>query len=118
MPTYEYKCTICDGRFEIEQSITEDSLTRLAGCGDSEDREHHLKKVFSAIGIAFKGDGFYRNDARSGSSSKSEAGSNGSDSSSGTDSDSSSSSDAGSSSDSSSTDKSKASASASSASSD
>ena len=67
MPTYEYKCTTCDERFEIEQSIKEDTLETLPG----DDHEHQLKKVFSPVGIAFKGDGFYRNDARGTSSASS-----------------------------------------------
>ena len=90
MPIYEYKCKVCDDRFEIEQSITDDTLTVLPGCEAADDGEHHLKKVFSAVGIAFKGEGFYRNDARAGSkssgskeSSKAESSSNGSGSSDG-----------------------------------
>ena len=67
MPTYEYKCTTCEERFEIEQSIKEDTLETLPG----DDHEHQLKKVFSPVGISFKGDGFYRNDARGSSSSSS-----------------------------------------------
>ena len=63
MPTYDYKCTVCSERFEVEQSIHDDALTTLAG----DDHEHQLKKVFSPVGIAFKGDGFYRNDSRGGS---------------------------------------------------
>jgi len=65
MPTYEYKCTECNERFEVEQSIHDDALTSLPGA----KHEHQLKKVFSPVGIAFKGDGFYRNDARSAGSS-------------------------------------------------
>jgi len=65
MPTYEYKCTECNERFEVEQSIHDDALTTLPG----KKHEHQLKKVFSPVGIAFKGDGFYRNDARSSSAS-------------------------------------------------
>jgi putative FmdB family regulatory protein len=64
MPTYEYKCTVCDDRFEIEQKFTDDPLTSLDGCPVADDGTHRLKKIFSAIGIAFKGEGFYRNDAR------------------------------------------------------
>jgi len=60
MPIYEYKCTECDERFEIEQSIKDNTLKTLPG----EDHKHQLKKLFSPVGIAFKGDGFYRNDAR------------------------------------------------------
>lgn len=74
MPIYEYKCTECDERFEIEQSIQDDTLTVL----DGDDHQHQLKKLFSPVGISFKGGGFYRNDARgsaSGSGSDSKAGS-------------------------------------------
>ena len=67
MPTYEYKCTTCEERFEIEQSIKEATLKTLPG----DDHKHQLKKVFSPVGISFKGDGFYRNDARGGSSASS-----------------------------------------------
>ncbi|MGH1503122.1 MAG: FmdB family zinc ribbon protein, partial [Acidimicrobiales bacterium] len=81
MPTYEYKCTECDERFEIEQSIKDDTLTVWPG----DDHEHQLKKVFSAVGIAFKGQGFYKNDARkSGSKSSSSASTSGDSSSSDT----------------------------------
>lgn len=69
MPTYEYKCTTCEERFEIEQSIKEDTLETLPG----DDHEHQLKKVFSPVGISFKGEGFYRNDARGSSSSSSKS---------------------------------------------
>ena len=71
MPIYEYKCTVCEDHFDIEQSFTDDTLTTLAGCTVADDGAHALKKVFSAVGISFKGDGFYRNDARSGSSKSS-----------------------------------------------
>ncbi len=72
MPTYEYKCTECIDRFDIEQPISDNPLTSLEGCSMAADGAHKLKKVFSSIGIAFKGDGFYRNDAR-GSKSKARA---------------------------------------------
>lgn len=71
MPTYEYKCTECNERFEVEQSIHDDALTSLPG----KNHEHQLRKVFSPVGIAFKGEGFYRNDARTSASSSSEGGS-------------------------------------------
>ena len=64
MPIYEYKCKACDEHFEVEQSITEESLTTLPGCEATDDGDHVLKKVFSAIGISFKGEGFYKNDSR------------------------------------------------------
>ncbi|HUW03984.1 MAG TPA: FmdB family zinc ribbon protein [Acidimicrobiales bacterium] len=65
MPTYEYKCKDCEEGFEVVQAFTDDALTECPSChGD-------LKKVFGSIGISFKGSGFYKNDARSGSKSSS-----------------------------------------------
>ena len=61
MPTYAYACTECDHRFEAVQSFSDDSLTVCPEC------EGRLRKVFNAVGIVFKGGGFYRNDSRSGS---------------------------------------------------
>lgn len=78
MPVYEYKCKICDEQFEIEQSFTEDTLTTLEGCTVDDSGQHELKKVFRAVGISFKGDGFYRNDSRSGSSGSSTSSTSGS----------------------------------------
>ena len=63
MPTYAYACTECDHRFEIFQSFSEDSLTQCPQC------EGRLRKLFNAVGVVFKGGGFYRTDSRSGSSS-------------------------------------------------
>lgn len=70
MPTYDYRCAECGHEFEAHQSFTDDPLTECPSCGGS------VKKRFSAVGIAFKGSGFYKNDARgssgtSGSSSSS-----------------------------------------------
>ena len=62
MPTYAYACTACDHRFEAVQSFSDDSLTVCPEC------EGRLRKVFNAVGIVFKGGGFYRTDSRSGSS--------------------------------------------------
>ena len=73
MPVYEYKCTECTERFEVEQRISDDPLTSMEGCTVADDGQHRLKKVFSSIGISFKGGGFYRNDSRSGSTSPSSA---------------------------------------------
>ncbi len=63
MPTYAYACTECDHRFEIFQSFSEDSLSQCPQC------EGRLRKLFNAVGVVFKGGGFYRTDSRSGSSS-------------------------------------------------
>ncbi|MEV5234622.1 FmdB family zinc ribbon protein [Streptomyces pseudogriseolus] len=88
MPTYQYQCTECGEGLEAVQKFTDDALTECPNC------QGRLKKVFSAVGIVFKGSGFYRNDSRGSSSSSSPASSK----SSGSSSSSSSSSDSGSSS--------------------
>ena len=58
MPTYQYACTECGHRFEEFQSFTEDALTTCPECSG------RLRKVFNAVGVVFKGSGFYRNDSR------------------------------------------------------
>jgi putative FmdB family regulatory protein len=63
VPTYAYACTECDHRFDIVQSFSDDSLTVCPEC------DGRLRKVFNAVGVVFKGGGFYRTDSRSGSSS-------------------------------------------------
>lgn len=76
MPTYQYQCTECGEGLEAVQKFTDDALTECPNCGG------RLKKVFSAVGIVFKGSGFYRNDSRGSSSSSSPASKSGSGSSS------------------------------------
>lgn len=61
MPTYQYACTECGERLEVVQRFSDDPLTVCAACGGK------LRKVFSPVGIVFKGSGFYRTDSRSGS---------------------------------------------------
>ena len=58
MPTYEYACTECGNRIEVVQSISEAPLTTCPVCGGA------LRKVYSPVGIVFKGSGFYRTDSR------------------------------------------------------
>ena len=58
MPTYEYACMDCAEDFEVQQSFTDASLTECPAC------EGRLRKVFNAVGIVFKGSGFYRTDSR------------------------------------------------------
>lgn len=77
MPIYEYKCKVCEEQFEVEQSFTDDALTTMPGCEIDPQGDHRVRKVFSAVGISFKGDGFYRNDSRSKSSSSSSSSSGG-----------------------------------------
>jgi len=66
MPLYEYRCKNCGHQFEIQQSMSEDSLTVCPDCG-----EPQLRKVFQPVGITFKGTGFYKNDSRSSSGASS-----------------------------------------------
>ncbi len=65
MPTYQYTCTDCGEPIEAVQKFTDDPLTVCAVCGG------RLRKVFSPVGIVFKGSGFYRTDSRNGSVSAS-----------------------------------------------
>lgn len=58
MPTYVYACMDCAEDFEVQQSFTDASLTECPAC------EGRLRKVFNAVGIVFKGSGFYRTDSR------------------------------------------------------
>ncbi len=58
MPTYQYACTECDHAFEQVQSFSDDSLTVCPTC------QGRLRKIFNAVGVVFKGSGFYRNDSR------------------------------------------------------
>jgi len=58
MPTYEYECQICRQRVEAVQRFTDPSLTVCEHCGGE------LRKVFSAVGVVFKGSGFYKTDSR------------------------------------------------------
>ncbi|MEV6031468.1 FmdB family zinc ribbon protein [Nonomuraea sp. NPDC052116] len=65
MPTYQYACNDCGEQLEVVQKFTDDALTICPAC------EGNLRKVFSAVGIVFKGSGFYRTDNRSSSASTS-----------------------------------------------
>jgi putative FmdB family regulatory protein len=77
VPTYQYACTACGHQLEAVQSFSDEPLTECPACAGK------LRKLFSAVGIVFKGSGFYRTDSRSGSksaSSSSSSSSSGSDS--------------------------------------
>jgi putative FmdB family regulatory protein len=61
MPTYQYRCTECGEDLEAVQKFSDAPLTVCPTCGG------HLRKVFNAVGVVFKGSGFYRTDSRNGS---------------------------------------------------
>jgi putative FmdB family regulatory protein len=77
VPTYSYACTACEHHFDTVQKFTDSSLTDCPECSGP------LRKLFSSVGIVFKGSGFYRTDSRASSpgepssNGKSESGSNG-----------------------------------------
>ncbi|WP_206448465.1 FmdB family zinc ribbon protein [Agrococcus sp. KRD186] len=58
MPVYAYACTACDHAFDVRQGFHEPALTVCEACGGA------LRKQFGAIGVSFKGSGFYRTDSR------------------------------------------------------
>src|SRR3954453_18200670 len=65
MPTYQYACTSCGERLEAVQKFSDEPLTECPVCGGT------LRKVFSPVGVVFKGSGFYKTDSRSSRSSSS-----------------------------------------------
>jgi putative FmdB family regulatory protein len=73
VPTYQYACKECGHAFDQVQSFTDDTLTECPEC------DGRLRKVFNAVGVVFKGSGFYRTDSR-GKTSASETGSSSSES--------------------------------------
>jgi putative FmdB family regulatory protein len=58
VPTYSYACTGCGDRFDVVQAFTDDALTTCQQCSG------RLRKLFSSVGVVFKGSGFYRTDSR------------------------------------------------------
>ncbi len=58
MPTYEYACKSCGEHLEVVQSFHDDPLELCPSC------DGPLRKVFSGVGIVFKGSGFYKTDSR------------------------------------------------------
>ena len=61
MPTYQYRCTECGEDLEAVQKFSDAPLSTCPTCGG------RLRKVFNAVGVVFKGSGFYRTDSRNGS---------------------------------------------------
>jgi putative FmdB family regulatory protein len=67
VPTYQYACTVCGHQLEAVQSFTDEPLTECPECAG------RLRKQFSAVGVVFKGSGFYRTDSRSSTKSSTPA---------------------------------------------
>jgi putative FmdB family regulatory protein len=69
MPIYEYECTNCGLRFERHQHVSDDPVKVCPECAGE------ARRVFHAVGVIFKGSGFYVTDNRrtsSGGSSRKE----------------------------------------------
>ena len=68
VPTYQYTCNDCGHFLEAVQSFSDDALTVCPACGGK------LRKVYNAVGVVFKGSGFYRTDSRGSSTSSDSSG--------------------------------------------
>lgn len=69
MPTYAYRCRTCGHELEVQQSFSDAPLSECPAC------QGELRKVFTPVGITFKGSGFYKTDSRSGGGSRKSSGS-------------------------------------------
>ncbi|MFN6291462.1 MAG: FmdB family zinc ribbon protein [Candidatus Nanopelagicaceae bacterium] len=58
MPTYQYQCNACDHAFEVVQSFTDAAISVCPECGKD------VRKIYSNVGIVFKGSGFYKTDSQ------------------------------------------------------
>jgi len=57
MPTYEYACSACGHEFEAIQSFSDAAITECPEC------KGEVRKVYSNVGVVFKGSGFYKTDS-------------------------------------------------------
>lgn len=62
MPTYQYACTACGHEFELFQAFSDDPISECPVC------KGEVRKVYSNVGVVFKGGGFYKTDSRPASS--------------------------------------------------
>jgi len=69
MPTYVYKFLETGETIEVQQAFTDEPLTELVHPVDGTKKA--VKKVFTPVGVSFKGGGFYKTDSRGSSSSSS-----------------------------------------------
>lgn len=56
MPVYEYRCRDCDAAFEVERPMSQRGPVHCPQCDGS------ARRVFSPVGVAFKGSGFHNTD--------------------------------------------------------
>jgi len=64
MPVYVYHCDECNFQFEQQQKFSDKPLKRCPECG-----KDSLHKVYTPVGVIYKGSGFYSTDHRSTSGS-------------------------------------------------
>jgi putative FmdB family regulatory protein len=60
MPIYTYRCENCGVQFERNQKFSDAPLAWCPECA-----KKTLRKVYTPVGIVFKGSGFYATDHRS-----------------------------------------------------
>ena len=60
MPTYQYACTSCGHEFELVQSFSDEAISICPEC------QGEVRKVYTNVGVVFKGSGFYKTDSRAG----------------------------------------------------
>jgi putative FmdB family regulatory protein len=60
MPTYTYRCENCGVQFDLTLKFTDPQPTKCPECN-----KKTLRKIFTPVGIVFKGSGFYATDHRS-----------------------------------------------------
>jgi putative FmdB family regulatory protein len=58
MPAYDFKCRTCAKVVEVTRAAADDSAVPCPECGGE------TKRVFSAVGVHFKGGGFHNTDYR------------------------------------------------------
>jgi putative FmdB family regulatory protein len=58
MPIYTYECEECGVRFDARQKFTDEALTECPECTG------HLHRIPQAVGIVFKGSGWYVTDSK------------------------------------------------------
>lgn len=58
MPAYDYRCVACDTVFEITRAFGAADKVACPRCGGD------TKRVFTPVGVHFKGSGFHNTDYR------------------------------------------------------